>query len=113
MGCDVAEGVGQDSSTAVIWDFTNAKPTVVARYANNKISPDIFAFELKIGGEKFGKWLENSGVTDVGLKNTANIRAVMLNYVFGGVRENLVQTLTNIPFYESVANSTSLVPQPP
>ena len=63
-------------------------------------------------GEKFGKWLENSGVTDVGLKNTANIRAVMMNYVFGGVRENLAQTLPNIPFYESIANSTSLVPQP-
>ncbi|MGA2418201.1 MAG: hypothetical protein ABSF55_03115 [Candidatus Staskawiczbacteria bacterium] len=57
IGADVAEGVGQDSSTAIIWDFTNAKPVVVARYASNKIAPDIFAFELRRGGEKFGTCL--------------------------------------------------------
>lgn len=57
MGADVAEGVGQDSSTAVIWDFANIKPKVVARYADNKIAPDIFAYELKHGGEKYGTCL--------------------------------------------------------
>ena len=53
MGCDVAEGVGQDSSTAVIWNFTPIKPRVVADYKNNKIAPDLFAFEIKNGGEKY------------------------------------------------------------
>jgi hypothetical protein len=57
IGADVAEGVGQDSSTAIIWDFTELKPKVVGRYANNKIAPDIFAYELKRGGEKFGTCL--------------------------------------------------------
>jgi len=57
IGADVAEGVGQDSSTAVVWDFTQLpgeKPKVVAEYRNNKISPDLFAYELANGGKKYG-----------------------------------------------------------
>lgn len=53
MGCDVAEGVGQDSSTCVIWDFTPSKPKVVAIYKSNRIAPDIFAYEIKNGGHKY------------------------------------------------------------
>jgi hypothetical protein len=53
MGCDVAEGVGQDSSTCVIWDFTPLKPVVVAIFKDNTIAPDIFAYEVKNGAEKY------------------------------------------------------------
>ena len=53
MGCDVAEGVGQDSSTCVVWDFTPIKPVVVAIYKNNRIAPDLFAFEIKDGGLRY------------------------------------------------------------
>ena len=53
MGCDVAEGIGQDSSTIVLWDFTPAKPQVVAEYANNAVAPDMFAYEIKNLGEKY------------------------------------------------------------
>ena len=52
-GCDCAEGIGQDSSTIVIWDFTPIKPKVVADYKSNTISPDLFAFEIKNGCEKY------------------------------------------------------------
>lgn len=53
MAADVAEGVGKDHSTAVIIDLTQIKPRVVATYKNNKIAPDIFAFELKNGATKY------------------------------------------------------------
>jgi len=53
LGADVAEGVGQDSSTTVIWDFTPIRPRVVARYKNNLIAPDLFAYEIKAGAEKY------------------------------------------------------------
>lgn len=53
LGADVAEGVGQDSSTCVIWDFTPIKPKVVAIYKSNRIAPDIFAYEIKAGGHKY------------------------------------------------------------
>lgn len=52
LGADVSEGVGRDSSTGIIWDFTANK--VVAEYKNNKIAPDLFAYELKNGAERFG-----------------------------------------------------------
>ncbi len=53
MGADIAEGIGQDSSTITVWNFTPIKPRVVAEYKNNKIAPDLFAFELKNAGEKY------------------------------------------------------------
>lgn len=52
VGADVAEGVGQDSSTIVVFDFT--KSEVVATYSSNKIAPDMFAYELKKASELYG-----------------------------------------------------------
>ena len=54
IGGDVSEGIGQASSTVVVWDFTPTKPKVVAIYFNNKIPPDQFAYVLKDGGTKYG-----------------------------------------------------------
>lgn len=53
IGCDVAEGVGQDSSTIVMWDFTPAKPKVVVEYADNNIPPDTFAHVIKNIAEQY------------------------------------------------------------
>jgi hypothetical protein len=53
MGCDVSEGIGQDSSTIALWDFTPAKPEIVAEYANNNIAPDMFAYEIKNLAERY------------------------------------------------------------
>ena len=53
LGADVAEGVGQDSSTCVIWNLTPIRPKVVAIYKNNRIAPDLFAYEIKNGAEKY------------------------------------------------------------
>lgn len=47
LGADVAEGVGQDSSTVVIWDLSTLRPRIVAEYKNNRIPPDMFAYEIK------------------------------------------------------------------
>jgi len=53
IGCDVAEGIGKDSSTIVVWDFSTVRPRVVAEYANNNIAPDMFAHEIKNIGAKY------------------------------------------------------------
>lgn len=52
-GVDVSEGVGQDSSTIVILDFTPLKPKLVAIYANNHIASDMLAYEIKNGCSKY------------------------------------------------------------
>lgn len=54
-GADVAEGVGRDSSTCVVVDFSPKIPEVVAVYKSNKIEPDIFAYELKNGLNRYGQ----------------------------------------------------------
>lgn len=53
MGCDVAEGIGRDSSTIALWDFTPRIPEIVAEYKNNLIAPDMFAHEIKNLAEKY------------------------------------------------------------
>ena len=55
LGADTAKGVGEDSSTAVVFDFTNNE--VVAVYDNNRISPDEFSYELAIVGKLYGNCL--------------------------------------------------------
>lgn len=53
IGCDVAEGIGRDSSTIVVWDFSTLRPRIVAEYANNLIAPDMLAHELRNIGYKY------------------------------------------------------------
>lgn len=53
IGCDVAEGIGKDSSTIVVWDFTTPRPSIVAEYDSNLIAADMFAFEIRSIAEKY------------------------------------------------------------
>lgn len=53
IGCDVAEGIGKDSSAIVVWDFSTIRPRIVAEYANNAIAPDMFAFDIKNIAERY------------------------------------------------------------
>lgn len=59
-GADPAEGVGRDSSSAHIIDYSHRtehgviKPKVVAVFCDNKVEPDMFAHELKRGCSRYG-----------------------------------------------------------
>jgi hypothetical protein len=55
IGADVAEGVGQDSSTAKVFDFTENEE--VATYKSNEIAPDLFAHELRWAANRYGACL--------------------------------------------------------
>jgi hypothetical protein len=55
LGADVAGGVGLDSSTAVIIDFTPIPARVVATSACNTVQPDNFGFELINHGNRYGE----------------------------------------------------------
>lgn len=52
IGADVADGVGEDSSTACVIDFTTNE--VVATYKSNLIDPVNFAFDLARFGNMYG-----------------------------------------------------------
>lgn len=53
IGADVAEGIGKDSSTIIVWDFSTVRPEIVAVYESNQIAPDLFAYEIKNLAEKY------------------------------------------------------------
>ena len=53
FAADVSEGLGRDHSTVAILDITPLKPRLVATYKNNKIAPDLFAFDIKDGATKY------------------------------------------------------------
>ena len=55
LGADVAGGLGLDSSTSVVIDFSTVPCRVVATYKNNTIKPDTFGHELINHGDFFGK----------------------------------------------------------
>jgi hypothetical protein len=52
LGADTSEGIGRDSSTLGLWDFTEG--TLIATYANNMIAPDLFGYELMRVGREYG-----------------------------------------------------------
>ena len=54
IGADVAGGVGLDSSTSVIIDFSSIPSKVVATYNSNTIKPNIFGDELFSQADRFG-----------------------------------------------------------
>lgn len=57
MGVDVAEGVGQDSSTIIILNVSGDRCKVVAEFCSNTIPPDLLAYEVKRGGDRYGNAL--------------------------------------------------------
>lgn len=63
---DVAEGVGRDASTVVVFDVTNMEAhKVVATYSNNTITPEIFPGTIASIGTRFNEALviiENNSV---------------------------------------------------
>jgi len=78
MGADVAEGVGQDSSTAVILDLTD-RPRVVAEFGNNNIAPDTFAIELARMGNKYGKCLIAPERNSIGHTTVSKLKEIYDN----------------------------------
>ncbi len=55
LGADVAEGIGKDSSTIAIWDFTENE--IVATYTSDRVAPDNFAYEILNGARLYGDCL--------------------------------------------------------
>lgn len=68
IGADTSEGIGKDSNTMALFDFTDG--SLIATYHNNKIAPDLFGYELMRVGAEFGHCLiaperNNSGMATI------------------------------------------------
>lgn len=78
IGADVAEGVGQDSSTAVVMNFTNGAE-VVAEFSSNRIAPDQFAYELAKFGRKYGNCLIAPERNSIGHTTVSKLKEIYAN----------------------------------
>lgn len=74
LGADTAEGVGGDSSTTVIFNFTQKPvPFVVATYKNNEIPPPLFGSEIVRHGRIFGECFVLPEVNSAGYATIAEL----------------------------------------
>jgi len=92
MGADVAEGVGQDSSTAVVLKVSSIPYQVVATFKNNRIEPDKFAYELARYGARYGNCIIAPEVNSIGHTTVTKLKEIYSN-VFRAVdpKKNLEQ----------------------
>jgi intein/homing endonuclease len=88
-GVDVAQGVGQDSSTIVIMDFTEKTPIVVAEYESNKVPPDVLAYEIKRGCMKYGEAIAAVERNNHGHTTIATLKGIYPN-LYTEIKEDKV-----------------------
>jgi hypothetical protein len=93
-GVDVAEGVGQDSSTIVIMCFSGVRAKVVAEFCSNKIAPDILAYEVKRGAEAYGNALVAVERNNHGHTTIATLKGVYQNMYTEVVEDRITDTFT-------------------
>lgn len=83
IGADTSLGVGRDSCTSVLMDFTTYPNKQVGSFTDNKITPDDFAHELKIEGEMFGGCLLAPENNSQGIATLNELKAIYpINKIF-------------------------------
>lgn len=102
LGADPSGGGGNDNATISIIDFDAKdesgyiKPELVACYANDKIAPDIFAYEIKSGGSKYGNCIVAPEVNNHGNATLAILKGIYYN-IYKQVRgDKSIDTQTDI-----------------
>lgn len=86
MGVDVAEGVGQDSSAIIILDVSGKQARVVAEFVSNTIPPDLLAYEVKRGGERYG-----NAIAGVERNSTGYTTLTILKGIYGNIYTEVVE----------------------
>lgn len=89
-GHDVAGGVGLDSSTTVIIDFSTLPSRVVATYKNNLIKPDTFGDEIKNQLDRFGACISAPENNNHGHATIGRLKQIYDNIYFTEQKETRV-----------------------
>jgi hypothetical protein len=84
LGADPSEGYGGDAATIAVIDFDHKDerrliPKVVAEFADNKIQPHEFAFEIKSGGQAYGNCIAGVERNGPGLAVLTKLREIYFN----------------------------------
>lgn len=87
LGADVGGGVGLDSSTTVVIDFSTTPSRVVATYKNNVIQPDSFGDEIKSQGDRFGECIVAPENNNHGHATIGRLKQIYQNIFFTEIKE--------------------------
>ena len=74
IGVDVAEGIGEDSSSIVVVDLTSMM--VVAIYKSNTIPADLLAYEIKTIGNRYGTCITGVEANNHGIATIVKLREI-------------------------------------
>jgi hypothetical protein len=94
---DVSEGIGRHNSTIAIIDFDAKKeiggrlfikPRLVAMYTSNKIAPDLLAYEIQNGGQRFGNCLMAPERNQHGWATLTKLKEIYFN-IYKDEKDNL------------------------
>lgn len=72
-GADTAEGIGADSCTTAIFDFTQRPAAIVGTYKNNEIPPSTFAHEIVRHALLFGECFFVPEINNTGYATLAEL----------------------------------------
>lgn len=95
IGADTSEGIGRDSNASAIINFKMKPATVVATYANSKIPPNVFAWELKNQGHMYGKCIICPEMNNTGYATLAELQNIYDNIYQREVKHRISNQLIN------------------
>lgn len=76
IGADTALGIGRDSNTSVLMDFSTFPARQIGTFSDNHIPPDVFAHELKREGVMFGECLIAPEVNGTGFATVTELKSI-------------------------------------
>lgn len=95
-GEDVSGGVGLDSSTIVLWDFSRARSTVVATFKSNTIKPDTFGDQIKNSLDRFGAPITAPENNSIGAGTIGRLKQIYDNIFFQEQKETRVGAMPSV-----------------
>lgn len=95
IGGDTSEGIGRDSNASTVIDFTTRPNRVVATFADNKMSPNVFAHELKREGDMYGEALIAPEINNTGYATIAELQLIYDNIYRREVKNRISNQTTN------------------
>lgn len=88
MGVDVSEGVGNHNSVIVVLDldasldiggYNIKKPDIAAIYYSNRIPPDRLAYEIQVGGMRYGNCIAGVERNNHGYATLVELKKIYFN----------------------------------
>lgn len=73
LGADTAEGIGADSSTTAVFDYTQRPARLVGTYKSNEIAPNTFAHEIIRHARFFGECFVIPEINNTGYATVAEL----------------------------------------